>query len=121
MSKSVKSVPATAKVVRSYFREHPEQLPEDASAVLRDGVRGRVHPSAVKVFNEVSGMTYTEGTRETITVPYTVKNAKGANLKRSVELPVDAARLLAGDLAGKRGRLSAAALAGAGEAYAESL
>lgn len=116
-----KTVPATAKVVRSFFRDNPTLVPEGAEASLAEGARGRIKPTAVKVFNAKSGMRYAEGntTLVTLSVPQTDK--RGRAYTRKVEVPDFGARLLAGDLAGKRGRLSAAALAGAGEAYAESL
>lgn len=118
-----KVTPAIAKDVRSFFKQHTDLVPEGAEKSLAQGARGRLNPKAVEVFNAQSGMVYAEGNKAepTVTIPVTKADANGRSRTRKVEVPVSGARALAGDLAGARGRLSPAALAGAGEAYAASL
>lgn len=116
-----KSVPATAREVRSFFRENPTLVPAGAEKSLSETARGRIKPEAVKVFNAKSGMKYTEGNRREVTLTVPTTDRRGRARTRTVRVPDFGARLLAGDLAGKRGRLSAKALAAAGEAYAESV
>jgi hypothetical protein len=112
---------ATAKDVRGFFKENPALIPAGAEKSLGETARGRIKPEAVKVFNKESGMEYREGNRPQVTLTVPLTDKRGRAYTRTVEVPDFAARLLAGDVAGKRGRLSAEALRLAGEAYAESL
>lgn len=117
-----KTIPATAKQVREFFKVHTDLIPE-GDASLGATARGRLSPAAREVFNEKSGQTYAEGNRSEVTVTLVVPrvDAKGRKRNLKVAVPVSGARALAGDVAGKAGRLSAKALEAAAEAYAESL
>jgi hypothetical protein len=117
---SKRSLPtATAREVRAWFGEHKDKLPEAAAKSVAG--RGRLHPEAVAAFNAESGMAYAERNVPVMPLAYTVQDKAGRNIKRTATVPVFGVRLLAGELAGKRGRFSAKALAAAGEAYADSL
>lgn len=115
MSKIVK--PATAADVRFWFFKNPKKVPAGTEHTVAVGARGRIAPEAREVFNSESGMTYSEGTIEHVELPYTKVSKSGANLKRVAMLPKTEVRTLAGDLAGKRGRLSAEAIAHASLKY----
>lgn len=116
-----KSVPATAKTVRAFFRQNPDLVPEGAEKFLNEKARGRMPRVVSEIFAEKSGMVYAEGNTETVTLTYRHTQPSGRTVKKTVDLPLAEVRRLAGDKAGKRGRLSAAALEAAGEAYPKSL
>lgn len=106
---------ATAAQVRAWFAENEVALPEGVTVTQR----GRLHPALVETFNAQSGMTYQEGNRPTVTLPYVKVSKAGAHLKRTVDVPRPLARELAGALAPVRGRLSREAKVFAGARYAE--
>lgn len=116
--------PVPAKVVRDWFRSNPESVPEGAEKVIGAKTRGVISPKCVEVFNKANaseGLAYTPGNTATVEVPFTKTDSRGRVLKRSVRMPIERARSLAGETAGARGRLSGKALTAAGEAYVASL
>lgn len=123
MSKSIPTAPATASVVRAWAKANPSLVPAEGEHTVRDGARGRLHPSVREAFNaNVSrSARYTEGTPKQVPLTYRHAQPSGRTVAKTVLVPEVGVRLLAGDLAGKRGPLSKAALAGAAEALAESV
>lgn len=96
-----KSTTVTAADVRSLFRESParfDRLSEAAQATVREGARGRLHPQAVKEFNKgrKAHRRYALGATTAATQE---RKAKREALRQ------------AGVAVGKRGPLSAEALA----------
>jgi hypothetical protein len=79
-------------------------------------VRGRLHTAFGKAYESAfPGTVWQEHVSDEATVEVPRVNAKGRALKPA-SLPISEARRLAGDAAGKRGILSAAALEAAGKA-----
>jgi hypothetical protein len=100
MNKSTASAP-TAADVRALFRSNPERfnrLTEAAQATVAEGARGRLHPGAVKEFNKgrKAHRRYVLGATTAATE---ARKAQRAALAQ------------AGVAVGKRGPLSAEALA----------
>jgi len=116
-----KKIPATSKDVRLFFDNHKKMIPAGAEKSVQVSCKGRIKPEAIAVFNKHSGMQYTEGNRRHIDVPYVKMSADGKRLRRIVSLPEPEVRMLCAKVAGKRGPLSQAALAYAGEQYAKTL
>ena len=116
-----KQTAVSAPTVRAYFAEHPERIPEGDKSV-QPKARGRISPAAKARYAEDNpGKSYAEKTAyETADVVLTVvtRDRKGHKRTKKVTLAASKARVLAGDKAGKRGRLSADALTAAAEAYA---
>jgi hypothetical protein len=104
--------PVPAKAVRSFFAENPTLVPDAALVSLRPGQRGRLHPDAVAVFNERNaeqGVEYVTGNVPGSMVTFTYTQPSGRKAKATEFVADSDLRALAGDLAGERGRLSAAA------------
>jgi hypothetical protein len=100
-------------------REWFAGLDPKPEGVTAPGSRGRLAPSLIEAFAKANPREkYSQGTKDANTVSLRVtKTAKsGKTRKVNVDVPVEEARTLAGDLAGKRGRLSAAALTAAADA-----
>lgn len=112
-----KNTAATAADVRAWFAENEDTISDSILVFVTK--RGRLHPMVVETFNAESGMTYAEGNRPTVTLPYVKVSKAGARLKRTVDVPRPLARQLAGALAPVRGRLSKEAKVMAGARYAE--
>lgn len=108
-----KRTPVSASAVRAWFSEaQPE-------GVRAPGSRGRLHPETVEAFEKANpGKTYVLGTQDAskVTLTVTGTNKRGHKTSRKVEVPVSEARALAGEAAGRKGRLSEAAVAAASEA-----
>lgn len=118
MSKTIQA-PATAKDVRAWFAEFPALVPTEAEQSIAG--RGRLHPSAVEVYNEASGREYIEGTAKHVPLEHFKISKSGARLRRVAMVPEKQVRTLAGPHAGKRGRLSAAAMSHASEVYTKQV
>ena len=107
----------SANAIRAWFAEHPEHVPDGAKSV-GPTARGRLSAEVVEVYlKHNKGKTYAEKSpaeSKSVTIP--VPDSKGRNRPKTVTF--ETARALAGDLAGKRGKLSAKALTAAGKAYA---
>lgn len=121
MSKRNVSQPVPARVIRTAFLEGKFTAPDEALPSLMgkngDGkVRGRIHPAAREAAEVEAGLVYREKVAEarTITIPVTKTNARGATLKRPVDVPLAEFRRLSGTA---KGRPSKAALAKAAQAY----
>lgn len=116
-----KQTAVSAPAVRAYFAEHPERIPEGDKSV-QPKARGRLSPAAKARFAEDNpSQTYAEKAvydNAKVTLVVVKQDAKGRKRTKKVEVSASQARTLAGDLAGKRGRLSEKALAAAAEAYA---
>lgn len=100
MSKSTVSAP-TAADVRSLFRSNParfDRLTPAAQATVAEGARGRLHPQAVKEFNK-GRKAHRQYVLGATTAATTERKAKREALRS------------AGVAVGKRGPLSAEALA----------
>jgi hypothetical protein len=114
--------PVTASDVREHFRNDQaafDALSEAAQNTVAKGARGRLHPEAREAFNKgrKPSEQYGEGAPRTIALTYkhvTKSAPKGRN--KTVHIPEAEARALAGEVAGKRGPLSKAALVAAAEA-----
>lgn len=105
--------PVPAKVVRDFFKSNPTLVPSEAVTSLREKQRGRIHPTAREAFNaanESNGVVYVEGNQKGLVVEFTYRQPSGRKAKASEFVSNADLRGLAGDLAGKRGRLSAAAM-----------
>jgi len=106
----------SAARVREWFASaKPEGVPTPGS-------RGRLHPETVKAFHAANPREkYVLGTKDESTVAVKVsKNTKAGKARsRTVQVPVAEARRLAGESAGKRGRLSAEALTAVGAALSD--
>jgi hypothetical protein len=116
------SQPVTASEVREHFRSDESALnalPESAQATVVQGARGRLAPEAIAAFNEgrKPSAQYREGAPRTIALDYKRVTKSGTRTKRAFVRESDARRL-AGEVAGERGPLSAAAKAVAAEALA---
>lgn len=109
--------PTTAADVREWFAAHPKMVPAAGAHTVAKSAKGRIHPAAREVFNSESGMTYDEGTGIHEPLDFIKISKSGARLKRVTMLPRTQIRELAGDVAGKRGRLSPAAREAASKAY----
>lgn len=107
-----KSVPATAKTVRAYFAANPTAAPEGVDVDRLVSSRGRMPRAAVEAFNKAhrGAGRYVEGNEDTILVTYRHTQPSGRKVKRTEAVPVTKVRAMAGDLAGKRGPLSKAAI-----------
>jgi hypothetical protein len=121
------TVPATAKDVRSFYADPANadrlaNLSEAAqrTVVVTDGKapRGRIHPEAREDFNSdrKPSQQYNEGAPKTVTLTYKHTQPSGRKVNKKVAVSEVEARTLAGEVAGKRGPLSKAALVAAGEA-----
>ena len=109
---------AVAQDVRQWYADNPNEIPEGAEKSVALSCKGRIKPVAIAHFNKKSGMKYQEG--NTKVVPLTFKHPSTGRTRKA-EVPLTQVRALAGDLAGKRGYLSEAALAKAAERYALSM
>lgn len=112
--------PAT---VRAWGRENIDLVPEAGRKCLGDTARGRVHPAVAEAFAEHNpGQVMAEKVRDestvTLDIPQTDKRGRNYSVKR--EVTIAQARELAGEVAGKRGALSATALSAAAQAYADA-
>lgn len=113
-----KVVPASAKDIRQAFADGKFTVSEKAAVSLTGsgplGPRGRLHPEVIEAA-AAAGLEYVPGSGvKTITLPVTKTSAKGAVLKRPVDVSLKEFRRLSGTTAG---RPSASALAKAAEAY----
>lgn len=122
MSKSTAPVvPATASEVRDFVLPLTlsGEVALSTAAAHNLTSRGRLHPEVVEAHNSrvTRARRYVEGAKRTITLDYKRVTASGSRTKTAA-LPEAEVRALAGALAGKRGPLSAKALAAASEAYA---
>lgn len=110
--------PVTARSVRQFFADNP-----DAAKGLSDRAKhnltsnGRLGVEVQKAYTAATRRRYTEGTAKAVEVSF--KNDKGRKVTKFI--PESQARALAGSIAGKRGPLSAKALAAAGEAFSKTL
>lgn len=111
-----KVIPATSKQVREFFAAHPKQIPAGAEKSVQVSCKGRIKPTAIEVFNKVSGMRYDEGSEPTMPLTYKAKNHRMV----TVHLPKSEVRALAGKAPGTRGPLSKRDLDIAAEVYLAS-
>ncbi len=124
-----KNVPADSKTVRAYFNENPNKVPDgDKTVGPKSAGRGRISQPARAVFAKETGVTefYEKPSKgktepQTVTLTYRHTQPSGRKVKKSVDLTMTEVRGLLGPEAPQRGRLSAASLEAAGEAYAASL
>lgn len=117
-AKKVSLVAVPAARIREAARNGEFEVPEagKASVFGKNGnPRGRLHPSVIEAAASI-GLTYVEKANEgkTITLPVTKTSAKGAVLKRPVDVSLKEFRRLSGTSAG---RPSQSALQAAAAAY----
>lgn len=109
---SRKNVPAST--VRAWAAENG----------VATGSRGRLHPDVTEAFHKANPrLRYEPKIAEapTVTVKVPTTDKRGRNRTKAMTIPATEARSLAGDLAGKRGRLSEAAVERVAEALATRL
>lgn len=104
--------PMTGTDVRNFYRSNPTlaaKFSEHDRKALAPGARGRLPESMRKGIVKDAGRRFSEGTAKT--VPLTIVKVQGGKSRKVTKfVPEVEARRLAGDVAGKRGPLSAAAL-----------
>lgn len=110
------TTPVSGNTVRSFLLANPVEGVE-----VKDS-RGRLPKAGIEAYEAANpGMVYTPGFKDETKVSLVLpKEVTGKSRNGKTEVTVAEARALAGDLAGERGILTAAAIEAAGVAFAKA-